>query len=305
MSQLERKCFAASTGSHLLLVCLVVFGSAFFVSKRDKAPAEYPKMRVVPTRMIDAALSGGGGDPTVKPSDELQKGAPDATPKPQPEPPKPEPPKVTPQPVPPQPQPAPQPPRTTAKKSALPLVETKRPPKPDTKSRADTIFADLKPTKRNDADKRKAQEKAAAEARERSEREWKSQNQKLARQIGSAVGELAQGFEKGTVVTAYGPGGAAYANYADWVHQVYDDAWVMSDMMSDEELRVEVRVAIHRSGRIIDARVEKKSGNAALDRSVQNALDKVRTIKPFPEGSLDQQRTFIINFVPKFKRTIG
>ncbi len=300
MSQLERKCFAASTGSHLLLVCLVVFGSAFFVSKRDTTPTQYPKMRVVPTKMIDAALSGGGGDPTVKPSDELQKGAPDATPKPQPEPTK-----VTPQPVPPQPEPAPQPPQTTVKKPTLPLVETKRAPKPETKSRADTILADLKPTKRNDADKRKAQEKAAAEARERSDREWKSQNQKIARQIGSAVGELAQGFEKGTVVKAYGPGGEAYANYADWVHQVYDDAWIMSDMLSDEEMHVEVRVVIHRSGRVIDARIEKKSGNSALDRSVQSAIDKVRTIKPFPEGSLDQQRTFIINFVPKFKRSLG
>ena len=305
MNRLEKKCFTASTGSHLLLVCLVVFGSAFFVSKRDKAPAEYTKMRVVPTKMIDAALSGGGGDPTVKPSDELQKGSPEAPPKLQPEPPKSEPPKVTPKPAPPQPKPEPEPPPTTEKKSPLPLVETKRPPKPDTKSRADTILDGLKPTKRNDADKRKAQEKAATEARERLDREWKSQNQQLAKQIGSTVQGLSQGFEKGTVVTAYGPGGEAYANYADWVHQVYDDAWIMSDMMSDEELRVEVRVVIHRSGRVIDARIEKKSGNAALDRSVQRALDKVKTLQPFPEGSLDQQRTFNINFVPKFKRSTG
>jgi TonB family protein len=66
-----------------------------------------------------------------------------------------------------------------------------------------------------------------------------------------------------------------------------------------------VRVVIHRSGRIISASIEQRSGNAALDRSVQRALDKVRMIKPFPEGSLDQQRTFNIKFVPKFKRSIG
>jgi TonB family protein len=265
-------------------------------------------MRVVPTKMIDAALSGGGGDPTVKPSDELQKGSPEAPPKPQPEPPKAEPPKVTPQPAPPQPEPTPPPPRTTEKKSPLPLVETKRAPKPDAKSRADSIIAALTPAKRTDADKRNAQEAqkmAAAEARERSERAWNSQNQQLAKQIGSAVEGLSQGFEKGTVVKAYGPGGEAYANYADWVQQVYDDAWITPDMMSDEELHVEVRIVIHRSGRVIDARIEKKSGNRALDRSVQSAIDKVKTIKPFPEGSLDQQRTFNINFVPKFKRSTG
>jgi colicin import membrane protein len=305
MSRLEKKCFAASTGSHVLLLCLVVFGSAFFVSKRDKAPTQSTKMRVVPTKMIDAALSGGGGDPTVKPSDELQKGSPEAPPKPQPEPPKPEPPKVTPQPAPPQPEPTPPPPRTTEKKSPLPLVETKRAPKPDAKSRADSIIADLKPTKLSAADRRKAQEDAARQARVQAEREWKSQNQQLAKQIGSAVEGLSQGFEKGTVVKAYGPGGEAYANYADWVQQVYDDAWITPDMMSDEELHVEVRIVIHRSGRVIDARIEKKSGNRALDRSVQSAIDKVKTLKPFPEGSLDQQRTFNINFVPKPKRSTG
>ena len=305
MNRLEKKCFVAATGSHLLLFCLIVFGSAFFVSKKEKVPSDF-KMRVVPSKLIDAAFSGGGGDPTVKPSEELQKGAPDAPP-PAPEPRKPEPPK--PEPAPPKPEPAPdpvpEPPRTTAKKSPLPLTETKRQPKPDTKSRAETIISELTPTKRNDGAKRKALEKAAADARERSERAWKEQNQKLAKQIGSTVDGLSQGFEKGTVVKAYGPGGEAYANYADWVHQVYDDAWNLSDMMSDQEFRVEVRVVIHRSGRVIDARIEKKSGNAALDRSVQKALEKVRTLPPFPEGSLDQQRTFNIHFVPKFKRSIG
>ena len=314
MNRLEKKCFAASAGSHVLLVCLIIFGSAFFVAtKKEKAPSEYTKMKVVPSKLVDAAFSGGGGDPTVKPSEELQKGAPDAPPPatepPKPEPPKPEPPKVKPEPVtsPPEPAtaPAPEPPKPTSKKSPIPLVETKRTPQPDEKARAESIVAALKPTKRNDADKRKAQEKAAAEARERAEREWNSQNKQLAKQIGSAVEGLSQGFEKGTVVRAYGPGGAAYQNYGDYVKQTFDDAWLTPDLMTDQEVQVEVRLVIHRTGRIIEARITRKSGNASLDRSVQGALDRVRSLKPFPEGALDQQRTFIIDFVPKFKKSVG
>lgn len=311
MNRLEKKCFAASTGSHALLLCIIVFGSAFFIStKKEKSPSDYSKLKVVPSKLVDAAFSGGGGDPSVKPSEELQKGAPDAPPPepepPKPEPPKPEPPKLKPEPVAPPPDPIPaappEPTRATTKKSPLPLTETKRSPKPETKS---DILAELKPTKRNDADKRKAQEKAAAEARAQAEREWNSQNQKLAKKIDGAVHGLSQGFEKGTVVKASGPGGEAYQNYADYVHQIYDDAWLTPDLMTDQEVQVEVRIIIHRSGRIIEARISKKSGSAALDRSVQSALDRVRSLKAFPESALDQQRTFIINFVPKLKKSIG
>ena len=59
------------------------------------------------------------------------------------------------------------------------------------------------------------------------------------------------------------------------------------------------------NGNVIDSKLLKPSGNTALDRSVKRALDRVRFVAPFPEGSLDPQRTFTINFNLKSKRFSG
>src|ERR1051325_1552179 len=72
MNRLEKKCLIASTGTHLFLFLLLVFGSAFFVS-RDKTMSLRP-LTAVPTRLVDDALSGGGGNPNIAPSDAQQKG---------------------------------------------------------------------------------------------------------------------------------------------------------------------------------------------------------------------------------------
>jgi protein TonB len=270
---------------------------------REKAPPEYTRMRVVPTKLVDEAFSGGGGDPNVKPSDEQQKGNPDA--KPDPQPPR-EIATPTPQ-APPEPRPekpTPPPQRPEPNKDTTPPTPKKLPePKPIDKSRYEDILKELKPAKLSDQSK--AREKAAADARARAQREWNDANQKIAKQIGRAVEGLARGFEQGTVVQAHGPGGEAYANYADFVRQKYEDAWVVSDMMSDDESTVRVIVTIHRSGRVVNARITGRSGDPALDRTVQKALDKVNFIAPFPEGSRDEQRNFNINFNLKTKRLLG
>src|SRR6266404_235610 len=72
MDRLQKKCLIASAGMHSFLFLLVVFGAAFFVP-RDKSLSA-PPLRAVPTRLIDEALSGGGGSPKVAPSDAQQKG---------------------------------------------------------------------------------------------------------------------------------------------------------------------------------------------------------------------------------------
>src|SRR6187455_2841192 len=72
MDRLQKKCLVGSTCFHAFLALLLVVGSAFFIEK-ERVLAQ-PRIRVVPTRLIDAALAGGGGNPKVAPSDDQQKG---------------------------------------------------------------------------------------------------------------------------------------------------------------------------------------------------------------------------------------
>src|SRR2546428_4252712 len=74
MTRFEKKCLIASTGMHLFLLLLLVFGSAFFVSK--ERPPTNPRVKIYPSRIVEAALAGGGGNPRITPSDDVQKGVP-------------------------------------------------------------------------------------------------------------------------------------------------------------------------------------------------------------------------------------
>src|SRR5690349_6013779 len=107
MDRLQKKCLVVSTCMHAFLAFVLVIGSAFFVEK-ERVPI-VPKVRVIPTRLIDAALAGGGGNPKIAPSEDQQKG--DTT-KPLPPPPEPQkivqtPPKPQPKVDPPKPKPEP------------------------------------------------------------------------------------------------------------------------------------------------------------------------------------------------------
>ena len=68
---------------------------------------------------------------------------------------------------------------------------------------------------------------------------------------------------------------------------------------------MKVKVVIARDGSVITDAILKRSGIPALDKSVENALNRVRQLPPFPEGAKDAQRTFIINFNLKAKRLLG
>ncbi len=92
MDRLQKKCFVAATGFHLLLLVILVVGPAFLSSKSKVDDS--PILDVIPGKLIDAAFSGGGN--------------PHGTPPP-PTPPEPRPPAIVPPAPPPEPQPAPQP----------------------------------------------------------------------------------------------------------------------------------------------------------------------------------------------------
>src|SRR5262245_41092263 len=106
MNRLEKKCLLASSGMHGFLALVLVFGSAFFVAK--ERPLNTAKLQFVPSRFVESALAGGGGNPNIPRSDDVQKGSPTA-------------------PVPPPTA------KVTDKAPAQPLVPTPPPPKPEPK----------------------------------------------------------------------------------------------------------------------------------------------------------------------------
>ncbi|HEY2952868.1 MAG TPA: TonB family protein [Verrucomicrobiae bacterium] len=299
MNRLEKKCLIASTGSHLLLLVILLAGVAFLPDKTNK-PNNLPALRVVPSKLVDGLLSGGGGNPQA-PETEGQKKLVAPVPPPQ---------IPTPTPVKP-----PEPVRTEVKKAAPPEPIKKPPVKPAKEPLKEAVKKETKPAPvpnknaKPDLGKvvvRDPGAKARAEAEAKSKAEAKERAALLAKQLNKTVQNLNDGLSKGTVVDIRGPGGEAYANYAQWVKTVYEDAWDPADDLMDNDSTAQVTVTIAKNGDVITARLIKRSGTPALDKSVQRALDKVRTIgRPFPEGAKEDQRTFNINFNLKAKRLSG
>ncbi|MEW6159377.1 MAG: energy transducer TonB, partial [Verrucomicrobiota bacterium] len=105
-----------------------------------------------------------------------------------------------------------------------------------------------------------------------------------------------------------GPGGGeAFASYRQVVERIYDEAWIRPSETTDDNSNVKVRIVVARDGRIISDDILQRSGNVSLDKSVQQALDRVRRrgLPPFPEGSKDAQRSFTINFNLLPRRQFG
>ncbi len=316
MTRLEKKCALASVVLHGLLLVLVAFGVAF---KGKPEPVTFQRINVIPTRLIDAALAGGGGNPNLPRTDDQEKGntttpvppTPEAPPAPKPPeraapvtPTPPVPPRVEPRPAPTPPRPAPvAPPKpAVAVRPAVPVRPVpmaKAPPTPPK-----TILDSLVPTVRG-PDKA-AQARAEAQARE-AVRQEAADRRALANRLGNVTAGLKAGFESGTKVEVGGTGGEAYANYAFLVQTIYDAAWLVLPDLAAQDFIVPVEVVIGRDGRIVSQRIITRSGNTSMDRSVQRALDKVKAtgLQPFPEGARDSERSFRINFNLKARRQAG
>lgn len=325
MDRMQKKCLTASASLHGFLALLLVFGSAFFVAKEQTT--DLPRINVIPDRFVKEALAGGGGNPDIARTEDRKKGSPDApkqlinppaqsaakqqpapAPAPEPEPPpvKPEPKRTEKKVTEPKPEPA-----TSSKKPKPTPTETAKPKITDkpapTKPRID--LTELKPVTRNVEDKRKAQaEEEAREATRQHNAAVASANaarQKFAQQIGKAAGDLQRGFASGTKVEVGGPGGEAYANYGAYVQTAFEDAWKIIQDLSDDDAVATIRVRIARDGRVLDARFVDRAGSAAMNKSVQRAMDAVKQLPPFPEFIRDQERSFTIEFNLKAKLLLG
>ena len=320
---MQKKCLLTSAGMHGFLLLLLAFGSAFFVAKEK--PVTFSKLQFVPSRFVEDAIAGGGGNPNIARTDDVQKGSPDApkqliNPPPQvaqqqqPTPPTPEPEPVKPEPKrtekkTPEPKPEPAPPKNKPTPKPTDTAKPKISDKPTlTKPRID-LTADLKPVTRTADDKRKQQEEAEAREAQRQHNAAvaaaNASRQQLAKRFNQAAGDLQRGFSDGTKIEVGGPGGEAYAGYGMFVQDAFARAWIVLQDLSDDDAVAVIRVRVSREGRVLEARFLDRSPNATMNKSVQRAMDAVKKLPPFPESIKESERSFTIEFNLKAKRLLG
>jgi TonB family protein len=281
MNPLHKKCIIASSGVHVLLGLILLFGPGFLSSKTKTD--NLPVLDFVALKTIDDAMSGGG-NPNAKPppaSPPDVKLAPPAPPvRHAPEPEKTEPPKIEDKPHTESLEPAPV---HKPRKIEISTTPVKR--KPDAQ----------KESKTNSEDPAKERAREMADARRRA-----------ADQITRAAARIGSEMSSSTTVELKGPGGGGipYANFLQAVKSVYTEAWVIPDGITDDDATAAVSVTIARDGTVVSSHITRSSGSPAVDRSVQVTLDRVSYAAPLPEGS-ESQRTVTISFSVKAKRLLG
>ncbi|SPE51187.1 putative TonB family protein [Verrucomicrobia bacterium] len=284
MNRLQKKCFIASAGCHLLLALILVVGPAF-ISSRSRLE-DMPTIDFVPTKLIDQAFSGGG-NPRAQP--------------PPPAPPAPAQPALPP---PPQPQQAsvPEPPKERVPRTQ-PDPESLEPAK-ETRT---THLPEISTTVVKRKPRTNSTPREPSEADSRAQRLAAARSQAAAL-IGHAANSLRNDLSPSTTIDDnYGPdgGGEAYANYAQFVKSVYENAWIPPDDAANDEAITKVTITIASNGSVVSSHIIRRSGDSSVDSSVQRTLDRVTYIAPFPEGSKDKQRIYTINFNLKAKRLLG
>ncbi len=280
MNRLQKKCVLATTGFHLLLLVILLVGPAFFWSR--ERPDDTTVLDMIPANLVDSVSTGVQNAQPPPPAPAIV-----TPPQPTPQPPMPAPPVVKPEVTPPAPTPTPT--LTERVEKFFKPAEEKPVPAP-TETQPHTPKVNLTPVTRVVPKTTSTQNKATPD------------NSKA---IASALRALRANLSAPTTVAPVGNSSVAAANYAQVVKSVYEQAWVPPDDTASDDANVKVRVTIASDGRVISAEVIGPSGDANVDRSVQNTLDRVTDIEPFPAGSTDMERTYIINFNLKAKRLLG
>jgi len=274
MSRLYKKCFIASGGLHVLLALILVVCPAFLAS--NPKPSDIQPITFIPDILIVSPFSGGGRPDADRPAART--------------------------PTPPAPAPLPAP----AALAPQPKPKVKEVAPPETDNSSLEVAKDNKPTRKRPevttvAVVRKPNAKPRSEdttAEDNQARERLARNRLAA--FDRALGDIKSGT--GTAAKfegSRGPGGGgpSYASYAAYVLSVFDSAWIAPQDATSEDATAEARVTIDSDGTIVAKRIIKRSGDAAVDASVQRALDRVDAIgRPFPEGMNEKEHTYIIPF---------
>jgi TonB family protein len=276
MNRLQKKCVMATAGFHLLLLVILFVGPAFFWAREKSDDTQVLEM--IPANLVDTATTGiPGAQPPSAPAVVVQ------PPQPQPTPPLPKP--VV------QPTPAPVPTPTFTERvekffKPEPAKRVSAPPE----NPPHTPKVNLTPTTRTPPKNNSTPAKPVPD------------NSKA---VNSALRALRANLSSATEIAPVGNSSVAAANYAQVVKSIYEQAWTPPADTASDDANVKVRVTIASDGIVISAQVLAPSGDTSVDASVQNTLDRVQFIAPFPAGSADKERTYIINFNLKAKRLNG
>lgn len=306
MNRTGLRCMTASVCIHLLLVSLLFVGPAFLPSKPPPITPidELAIIDFIPLKTTDELMSGGGNPKANAKATELPPKI-DPTPppvsKPAPEPVKekaPEPKRV-------ERAPEPEPVRKPAAPNPDSLEPVQKKPKlPDVSTEIVT-----RRNPRADEAKERARKQAAERQREqeRQEREAYEARQRLASNLSRAANSLADGMSSSTSIELRGPGGGGvpYANFLQAVKSIYARTWIVPDGVTDDRATATASVTIARDGRVLDARITQRSGNAPVDRSVEDTLSRVRFAAPLPDSAKEDKRTVTIGFNVKARRSLN
>jgi TonB family protein len=268
MNRLQKKCVIATAGFHLLLLVILFVGPAFFWA-REK-PDDSPVLDMIAANLVDSVSTGAQNAQPPPPAP-----APIVMPPPEPKP-------IV--------QPTPVPAPTLAERvEKFFKSESAKPTSVPAENQPHAPKVNLTPVTREAPKNSSTPTKTT------------SDNSKA---IKSALAALRKNLSSATEIAPIGNSSAAAANYAQVVKSVYEQAWVLPDDMASDQANTKVRVTIASDGTVISARVVAPSGDASLDASVQRTLDRVQFIAPFPSGSTDTERSYIINFNPQIKRLL-
>ena len=303
MNRLQKKCFIASIAAHLLLLAVALFGSALMPA--PKAQDFTPITMIDPALLTDGKTSGGNPNAVTPPSQSTQ----------------------TPVSAPPTPPAAPPPPKTQPEHEETPKPPEPRHPvvardpepvvprdpqgdKPVKPPKPAFTPDELKLVKRSNSKKPKTDDQTDSKAQQDAERRRQDNERRnqIAKQFGTIVRRLDNGLSSSTDVvmpSGSGDGGPAAQNYRDAVASIYTQAWSPPADLEDELATVNVSVTIDREGNVVSAHITKHSGNSSMDQSIQNTLEKVTYIAPFPATAKEQQRTYTIKFNLQAKRSVG
>ena len=298
MSRLQKKCFIGATSVHLLLLATLVIGPGFF-SKETVDESEV--LTIIPLMATESGPAGGGA-----PSAPVQ-----------PTPPTPAPPTPAIQETPRTPEvrrvdpPPSRPPEPIAK------PEPEKPSKPDRESLDPKPEKPVKPKTHEVSvnknvvtiSKDRRQPSTAPSTADADAKEERERAAAAAKLLANAGNRIKSGLSQSTQVNmpeGTGGGGFSYASYALIVKTVYTQAWSIPNDVTDDEAVVKVSIVVARDGNILSSRIITESGSKLVDRSIQNALDRVTTIGvAFPAGAKESQRTFNISFSLKAKKLLG
>jgi TonB family protein len=274
MNRLQKKCFVASAGTHLLLMLILFVGPAFLSAKNTKSE-DLQLLDFIPPRTVDALVAPNPGGAPVQRQQQQQ-------------------PAVAPPPSIPVSKPPPEERVQQPTREGTDSLEVK-PQKP----RLPQVNTALKT--RNSTNKEKPIEKSDNREREANENRRKTAILRATENLdkglsGSTSVRMGDGDGRGS--------GPAYANFLQALKTLYTEAWNVPDG-ADDDASITTSVTIAKDGTVLSAHITRRSGNSIADTSVQLTLDRVRHAVPLPDDTKDDQRTVTITFSVKAKRLLG